>query len=293
MEIRSNYNAFSGKKIPENIENGNSQDNLSKSEAIDGYESNKSEKTGFFSNLKSLIPGNSRQISSESDDFRAKDRSYKAEICAATAGGVIGGLVGGIVANTMAKAEIEKLPIERITLDWQNPVMTDKVIGQIPKDYYDQKHTIDPARREVLVDAVTKAPVLNPDGTPVMQDMNKEFADHGKLNVDWQNRTITNPIFKGFSERTIEDRHQQQTLIGFDSNNNPQYTYYSVTDGYYHKFKPQVEDQIVGSYKEPVVKFETGIDVGSRTMKGILIGSLTGAVSAAIATAAIKKLMEK
>lgn len=259
-------------------------------ETKDGFEAGKTEEKGFFSKLKDLASNLTNPLAVTGDAFKAEGekRNYNTEIGAAIAGGAVGAIVGGVISYNSAMAEVNKQPVESVALDWQKPVTQDKVIGKMPADYYEPNNIWSSFNNHGFVEVTREAPVMK-NGVPEMQQVHKEFSDHGKIRVEWKEKEIGDPWLKGYSESRWEDGHNE--VIGKDRNGND-ITRYEI-DGWNHRFTADVQYKKVGTYKEPEVTWETGVSVGLRTFEGIALGLGAGAVSVALATAAAKRALEK
>lgn len=250
---------------------------------------------GFFSKMKNLASSAANPVATSDMAFRAEGidlKNFDMEIKGALVGGTAGAVIGGVVAYNSAMTEVNKQPIESVTLEWQKPVTQDKVIGKMPGDYYEPNNLWSAFNNHnTLVDVTREAPVLK-DGVPVMEQTQKTFSDHGKLQVQWNQKPIQDPWLKGYSESKWEDGHYETVHVGHDSNGNDITEQRYEVDGWQHRFTADVQYKKVGEFKEPQVTFETGVNVGMKTFEGILLGLGLGAVSGAIAAAALKKVME-
>lgn len=234
--------------------------------------------------------------------FKKHDAAQvKKAVKGAVVGGAAGGAIGGAAAYLEGKYEISRQPVDAVNLQWSEPILQEKTLGEIPKGYYAPgaggKEKFGDRGGHVPVTA--RAPLLDADGYPLMKLQMKVFSGHGESQVDWQTHKITNPALTGFEEHVSEDAHYHNIGSGcssftsrhrsFDSN------CFSVrrVHGYYHTFTPTIEETVVGEYRTPEVTFETGVDLVSRTLWGLLVGIGVGALSGAILAAIGKKNQAK
>lgn len=219
-------------------------------------------------------------------------------------GGGVGALAGGITAYNMAWSEIKAtVPLQSIDLSWQEPDLVRENIGSIPSDYYNNSSSYWASlpRGGVSNTPVYENQPILVDGKPKMHEINKTYTDYGTPAVEWKSNNINEKTLMGYRERVVEDYHYEQVFDhyttvsdGTDSDGNTIYRQEAVyrdvkvTDGYWHKFSPDIEYTKWGQYETPSVKFDHGgIDVGLRTLAGIGIGAGIGALAGAVAGGAI------
>lgn len=289
-EIKSNY---------ENLINSNNKETKVKSFLPDDSfikASSKEQREGdtFFSKMKKLASKETSVYKKTASAYKAKEtetNDFGFEIKGAILGGAVGTVVGGFAGFNSAMSEIKKLPIESVTLEWQKPVTIQKVLGKIPEDYYERNYFgISIGNPISMTNVRREVPVLKDSG-PVMQDTEKIFSDHGKPVVEWKTREINDMTLKGYSESKWEDGHYETVLDGHDSEGKEITHQVYKIDGWRHTYSPNIDYKNIGTYKEPVVKFETGVDVLGKTVTGALIGLGAGAASGAIAAAVLKRMM--
>lgn len=210
----------------------------------------------------------------------------------AVAGSFLGGVLGGLIGHNSAMQSIQKLPINTVTLDWDKPLMGNREIGKIPADYYEPNNIWGGLNPHTMKSVIVSAPVLNGNGQPIMQHTENTWTKHGEPLVSWQDKNINDPFLKGYRESRFEENHTEKVQVGTDRYGDP--VYYDVTrvDGWEHRFSPEISYKTLGTFKEPKVTFETGVNVGLRTTLGVLAGAVGGALVGAIVVSAIKKASE-
>lgn len=207
-------------------------------------------------------------------------------------GAAVGGIAGGVAAYNMSWNEIKSTnDVNSVTLDWQEPVMQKEVLGEMPADYYGYS-SWDLGHPHGTQDVVKNNPVLE-HGQPVMKDVSKTYSDYGTPVVSWKDNAISHKTMTGYHSSITPDVHTYETYEGTDSEGNAIYSTHQEIEGYWHSFYPDIKSDIVGSYKTPSVKFETGVNVGLNTALGVLAGAGLGAVTGGIAGAAISHAMNR
>ncbi len=266
------------------------------------------ENAGFFTKMKDLVASG---VETKDEAYRSSDVSilekYRCEAIGAGTGFVAGGIIGAVVAHSSAMADVNKLPVESVSLNWKEPIMQPKTLGQIPANYYEPNNVWGWVNdNNGKVDVVRDAPSLDPSGKPYLQPRSHTFTDHGKPVVQWSEQKIQDPQLKGSLETRISDNervlvghHNEPVKVGTDSKGNAIYEdrqvddYETRTKGWQHSFSPDIDYKNLGVWQKPEVTFETGVNVGLRTFGGFLIGAATGAIGIALATTATKKVIEK
>jgi hypothetical protein len=138
-------------------------------------------KPGVVDKFKNFVTGNitgTQKAGSDADsDFTVK---------AAIGGGLIGAGIGTYVG--LKSAELEKTNAQSATLHWQEPDLVRKDLGQIPHDYYAPNtwwfgfgwgDHVNYNEHGQVADGQTvyrDAPILKPDGTPQMHDVEKTIT---------------------------------------------------------------------------------------------------------------------
>jgi len=256
----------------------------------------KSGSSGFFSQISNV---DKMKASVRDRDYNSGDGiggildRYGTELKGAAVGGAVGFAAGACAGYSEAKAEIEKLPVESVTNEWDKPVMTSKELGTIPEDYYSHFNghysynqvSTEPVNREV--------PVYGADGKPQMEHVSKTWTDHGKPVTEWQDKPIQEPILKGYDESIWTDSHYESVYAGTDSDGDPEYIQREVIDGYRHTFSPDIDYRTVGNFKEPEVHFETGVDMTGRILTYGAVGFLAGAGIGAFTAAVLKRSLAR
>lgn len=66
-----------------------------------------------------------------------------------------------------------------------------------------------------------------------------------RVRLEWREQPILNYRLRGYDERVSEDSHSEKDTFGNGS--------HSVTDGYWHRFTPDLGAKSLGTYMEPMV----------------------------------------
>jgi len=247
--------------------------------------------TAAASSLKLTGQGEAPEEDSFSSDFDCDNVKIAAGI-----GAGVGAVAGGILMYQGARRQIEALPVNTVSLDWDEPVMKQKVLGKVPDDYYEHNFIFDwpssPDPRS-WSDVVRPAPVLDATGKPYTQHMQRTWSDHGDPRVTWnRNISIKDPVLTGYSHYTSEDSHYDSVPVGTDDEGKTIYEEVEEIDGWWHRFSPDIKGNPTGyTYDKPDVSFYTGVNVFGRTMLGVIGGAMLGAVSSGLAAAAYNRAM--
>lgn len=223
--------------------------------------------------------------------------SARAIVKGGAAGAAAGAVVGGTGAYLEGRLEIANLPEKTLDLKWKEPLLQEKNIGQIPKNFYVSSGSGKMGAKEGYVPVNVKAPVFGYTGEPVMQDHQQSFKDHGAPVVTWLNHQIKDPFLTGYEEHVSEDGHYTNIGSGCSTIISPYPQFGSGgdcisvhnVDGYHHNFTPKIDYRVVGEYQTPQVTFETGVNIFSRTLWGVVLGMGAGALAGALLTALSRK----
>jgi len=253
------------------------------------------ESAGFFSQIRDVdaMRKSSRETISDDQGVGGILDKYGTELTGAAVGGTIGFAAGACAGYASAKAEIEKIPVDSVTNEWDKPVMRTKSIGEIPANYY-QPNSIYGSYHSGSMQTVDKdVPVYGADGKPTMEHVSRTWTDHGKPVTEWKDRLIQDPILKGYHESVYTDSHYENVYAGTDSDGNAVYVQREEVDGFRHTFSPDIDYKTVGSFKEPEVHFETGVDMTGRILTYGAVGLIAGAGIGAFTAAVLKKSLAK
>ena len=224
-------------------------------------------------------------------DDRARRKMLNDALKGAGIGAGAGAIIGGIYGGYKAEKEIEKQPLESITLNWKEPIYKQEVIGKIPEDYYEPAyggigwgHSVKPTEP-----VIRDVPVKDQAGNVVYKEVTKTFTGHGKPVVNWVDKPVKEPHFEGYHEETVAD---------YDYYTDDDGNVYRELRGYWHYFYPDIRYQTIDKYQVPEVKFEHGVDVMGKVLTyaalGAAIGGVTGGViGALISSARVKQRVEK
>jgi len=250
---------------------------------------------GFFSQIRDVdaMRKSSRETVSDDQGVGGILDKYGTELTGAAVGGTIGFAAGAIAGYSSAKAEIEKLPVQSVTNEWDKPVMQTKNIGEIPANYYQPNSIFGSYHSGSMQNVNQDVPVYGADGKPTMEHVSKTWTDHGKPVTEWKDRLIQDPILKGYHESVYTDSHYETVYAGTDCDGNPRYVQREEVDGYRHTFSPDIDYKTVGNFKEPEVHFETGVDMTGRILTYGAVGLIAGAGIGAFTAAVLKKSLAK
>jgi len=202
--------------------------------------------------------------------FKANPEKADNIVTGAVVGGVAGAGVGALYGYLKAQDEINKVPIETVTLTYKEPTYVSKEIGKIPEDKYVYNWgwftNIDNTPTKPVIKEV---PVKDENGKVVYKEIVKTFSGHGKPVVSYQTKEVKEPVFLGWSQNVIPDAHSN---------------YYWV------RYWPKITYNVIDTYQEPKVKFDHGVNVGKYILNGVLIGGVIGAVAGGVIGAVIYNL---
>lgn len=246
---------------------------------------------GFWSKIGDLACfAGKRQVNQENPGSGNAPNAFDSVEQGAKIGGGIGLVAGGAYGFASANSDIHKLPLNFTTQEWDSPVMRDKLLGKIPDDHTSYSSIHHSKDTECTENVIEKAPVINSDGNPKMEHITKTWTDHGKPVVEWKTKPIEDLIFKGWDERISEMFHFDRKCSGHDSQGREICHQEKHVDGYRHRFYPEIDKVKVGEYNEPVVKFDTGVDVLGRTLTCAFFGLVVGAASGALVKAVYDRI---
>jgi hypothetical protein len=186
--------------------------------------------------------------------------------------GAIGGLIYGY---NQAQNEIKNAPVESVTLTYKLPTYETKEIGKIPQDQYlkSELGERDSGWWYGKVDLTStkpvyeKVPVKDDTGKVVYREVTETFSGRGKPIINYNTYEVKEPVLKGYTQRIIKDEY---------------YHYDKERGGFFYgnwiKFYPRVDYNVIDTYQVPQVSFEHGVDVLGKTMKGLALGAVVGAI---------------
>lgn len=240
--------------------------------------------TDFFKQDVGIASQGSSMFKSKSQ----ADGNKKAIAIGAGVGAGVGALTGGLIEHSRAVADVQKQPVESVTLDWTEPVLASKNLGKIPQDQYQPGGFFGVFPHSVgQEDVVRKAPILKDDGTVAMNNMHKTFTDHGKPVVRWETQDIKDPFLNPsapYTQSIWEDAYYRDDGQGHSVR---------YVNGFWVRYSPNIENKSLGTYQNPNVTFESGVNIGLRTFLGLLAGMGLGALSGAVLALVAKKAVEK
>ena len=126
-------------------------------------------------------------------------------------GGIIGAVVGGVAGGIKALKEIEKVPVESITLNYKEPIYENKEIGKIPESEYISKSKLDDNDIKKIINAIpTKSiiqqvPLKDENGKVIYKEIQKTFSGHGKPVVSYKTEEVKEPILQGWKQSIKAD----------------------------------------------------------------------------------------
>lgn len=232
---------------------------------------------------------------------------------AAAAGAALGTVAGATTGYLQARSEIEKIPVDQVTVSWREPITEDVTLGSIPKDQYfrfrgsssacwgsrlsHRSYTPDLTPSETVVRPV---PILGADGNPQYRQVTETFEGRGAstVHVDQHEASIPrlDPV-KPFHQIVEEDRRSATCSAGNDSDGNPQTRSVRYVRGVDVLFRPNVQETPVAGedrfYETRRVTFDHGVDVGAKVLRGALIGAGIGTVIGLVAETARQQLASR
>ncbi len=226
--------------------------------------------------------------------FKANSNSRKGEaILGGAFAGATVGFVGGIFYGfNEAANEVKKVPVESVTITYKEPLYETKEIGKIPKNQYVRvwwgwsSSNVDFTPTESVYE---KAPVKDANGNVVYKEVTKTFSNHGKPIVNYYTKEVKEPIFKGYSQSVVadtdEDCHTREKIDGTVQ----EYCTEEIR-GYWVRFYPKIDYKVIDNYQVPHVRFEHGVDVVGKLMKGALMGAGLGAVLGGVIAAVVSSI---
>jgi gas vesicle protein len=207
-------------------------------------------------------------------------------VTGAVVGGVAGAGVGALYGAFKAQDEINKVPVETVTLTYKEPTYVSKEIGKIPEDKYVYNWgwftNIDNTPTKPVIKEV---PVKDENGKVVYKEIVKTFSGHGKPVVSYQTKEVKEPVFLGWDQNVIADTH---TRCHEHSDGEKHCT--SYVHGYWVRYWPKITYNVIDTYQEPKVKFNHGVNVGKYILNGVLIGGVIGAAVGGVIGAVLYNL---
>ncbi len=201
-------------------------------------------------------------------------------------GGISGVCVGALYGAFKAEDEINKVPVETVTLTYKEPTYVSKEIGKIPEDKYIPNlgwlTNIDNTPTKPVIKEV---PVKDEDGRVVYKEVVKTFSGHGKPVFSYQTKEVKEPVFLGWKQNVIAD---ENTYCQEYDNGLKYCTTY--VHGYWVRYWPKITYNVIDTYEKPEVKFDHGVNVGKYILNGVLIGGVVGAAVGGIIGAALYNL---
>ncbi|MFP4499278.1 MAG: hypothetical protein ACLFQV_13800 [Vulcanimicrobiota bacterium] len=186
----------------------------------------------------------------------------------AAIGGGVGAVAGGITGGIIANQKIEALPTDTVELgSFKKPMFEEKVMGRDTNINLDFEGG---GYNGVSSHSVTaKFPVRNPDGTLHMQEVpGRTVTGHGKAMVTERLHEIREPVGT-----------EKSTYAGDN-----------FGDGINVNSHTRVKYKNVGYWKEPVVKFETGVSRAGHILGYAAAGLAAGATGGALVALALDKI---
>jgi hypothetical protein len=217
-----------------------------------------------------------------------KVNSEKAEniVTGGVLGGVVGAGVGALYGYFKAQDEINKVPVETVTLTYKEPTYVSKEIGKIPEDKYVYNWgwftNIDNTPTKPVIKEV---PVKDDNGKVVYKEVVKTFSGHGKPVVSYQTKEVKEPVFLGWKQNVITDENTY--CQEYDNGQKHCITY---VYGYWVRYSPKITYNVIDTYEKPEVKFDHGVNVGKYILNGVLIGGAIGAAVGGIIGAVLYNL---
>jgi hypothetical protein len=114
-------------------------------------------------------------------------------------------------------------------------------------------------------------PVKDDSGKVVYKEVTETLSGYGKPIINYNTYAVKEPVFKGYTQDIIPDKYC------YDD----EYRQCEVR-GYWLRFYPKVDYNVIDTYQVPQVRFEHGVDVLGKTMKGLALGTAVGAIMGGI-----------
>jgi hypothetical protein len=266
----------------------------------------KGEDPGIFSGLKKFvrnnITGNTKACQPGCGDFTPSGSFLKKS---AVAGTVVGGAAGFVIGYATTETDVSKMPLQTADINWKEPVMTPRYLGDIPRDHYAPVENASKSVGKEIASVFQKlgnsiqqnldpsvpvhadAPVRTMDGGIMMADRHQSLTGRGELQVKWDTKPINEPIMTDYSDDPKFDMHKQ--VIGKTPDGTP--VTRDVVDGVSHHFKPEIQFNKVGEYKVPTAEFKAP-DPWEKAGMGLAIGALAG-LGVGTVVGLIHKVIEK
>jgi hypothetical protein len=201
-------------------------------------------------------------------------------------GGAAGAFVGSLYGYLKAQDEVNKVPIETVTLTYGEPTYVSKEIGKIPENKYVPNWgwftSTDNTPTKPVIEQV---PVKDENGKVVYKEVTKTFSGHGKPVVKYETKQVKEPVFLGWNQNIIEDTSKNCYT---DSNGSKHCT--TITHGYWIRYWPKINYNVIDTYEKPEVKFDHGVNEGKYILNGLLIGTAMGAAVGGIIGAVLYNL---
>ena len=191
-------------------------------------------------------------------------------------GGLVGAVGGSVYGYNQAQNEIKKVPVESVTLTYKLPTYETKEIGKIPHDQYIRGgwwYGSGSINMTPVEPVHAKVPVKDDSGKVVYMEVTKTFSGRGKPIINYNTYVVKEPVFKGYTQDIIPDKYCD---IEYER---------CEVRGYWLRFYPKVDYNVIDTYQVPQVRFEHGVDVLGKTMKGMAIGTAVGAIIGGIIAA--------
>lgn len=246
----------------------------------------------IFSSMKTRNPFKS---DSGFRQLQAAEEEPRHQVAWTIGMGAVGSLVGGGLAYQHSQNQIEHLPLNSVAQTWKEPVMTDKVLGQIPADFsrlggiwsfFPQ----DVAQRDVHAREFGGVPKLDTDGHAILQTQSHTFVGHGNPVVGYESRPVQAPYLDSKSPYSMST-----WPISGNCHEDSDGNQHCDTIGYWYRFHPNVQYTTVETpegktnYEVPKVHFETGVN----TVLNTFLGTLAGFGLFAVATYFIQRALQQ
>jgi hypothetical protein len=192
-------------------------------------------------------------------------------------GGLVGAIGGLIYGYNQARNEIKKKPVESVTLTYKLPTYETKEIGKIPQDQYIRRgwgYGSGSINLTPIEPVYEKVPVKDDSGKVVYKEVTETLSGYGKPIINYNTYEVKEPVFKGYTQDIILDK---DCYYDYDD----EYTECEVR-GYWIRFYPRVDYKVIDTYQVPQVRFDHGVDVLGKTMKGLALGTAVGAIMGGI-----------
>ncbi len=213
-------------------------------------------------------------------------------------GAGVGAAVGGALGGLSAHNAIKDVPVDSVTLTWEEPVTQQELLGYVPEDRYRDSWGFTSSRPPAFesrdfgyssecwgwnspTSGPETVPVYRDNPTGAMRSVTRTFSGHGPHSVEMQTKTIKDFRMDGYSEDVTAYGSYKSEIVKEPFSNETTREEVWKHDGCFLEHEPNISWTSKGSYEQPKVRFNHGVNVAGRVIAGMGIGAVVGAVSGA------------